>query len=260
MAIRTDASKGNDSVGGTKRFLIAGVGGIAPILVSLAAVDLETLLFKITVIATLAYAIKVLVLYAIGGFVGWLHSSENDMRKLFQLGIVAPALITTALNGGRVPVPKAPEPMRDNPSVRESSRPATGSNWTVLSPAYAEETELKSTDGSTMKGSVKQWSLPYETPVQQLKRGLFGSLPDNVYFVVAGSDATQEGAERLADDIRKRGFDANVYEPYRGNSYYAVVIGAQLTLQQARDLRERARLKGLPSDTYIWTYPQGDPR
>jgi len=259
MVTRTSASKSNESVGGQKRFLIAGVGGIAPILVSLAAVDLETLLFKITVVATLAYTIKVLVLYAIGGFVGWLHSGENDMRKLFQLGIVAPALITTALNGGRVPVPKAPEPIRDNPTVSESPRPASGISWNVLSPAYGQEAEVK-TDSPNTKDSVKQWSLPSETAVQQLKRGLFGSLPENVYFVVAGSDATQEGAEKLADDIRKRGFVANVYEPYRGNSYYAVVIGTQLTLQQARDLRERARSKGLPGDTYIWTYPNNDTR
>ncbi|WP_124890920.1 hypothetical protein [Burkholderia stagnalis] len=67
MVTSTTSLKGSESVGGTKRFLVAGLGGIAPILVSLATVDLETLLFKITIIATVAYAIKVLVLYAIGG-------------------------------------------------------------------------------------------------------------------------------------------------------------------------------------------------
>jgi hypothetical protein len=61
---------------------------------------------------------------------------------------------------------------------------------------------------------------------------------------------------KRANEIRKRGFSADVYAPYAENKYYAVVIGAQLTLSQARQIRQDARLKGLPDDTYLWTFPQ----
>ncbi|SAL07539.1 Sporulation related domain protein [Caballeronia calidae] len=242
MSIDTShlASEAQPHVSNWQRVVIAGIGGIAPVLVSLVVVDLETLLLQITVLTISAYVIKVSALFGIGGFVGWLNRKEHDVVKLFQLGIVAPALITTALNGGRVALPHDLE--------KEASRVA----WLMISQAYAAPVlKVDANEGRRLRS----FALPDETPAQQISRGLFGTVPQNVYFVIAGSYRSLDNAQNAAGDIRKHGFPAEVYEPYAGNDYYAVVIGAQMTLTDARKLRDDARQKGLPSGTYVWTFP-----
>jgi hypothetical protein len=217
-----------------RRFIVAGLGGITPVLLSLVVVDLETLLINVTVLAIISYAIRVLALFALGGLVGWLHRKEIDAVKLFQLGIAAPALITAAINGGRITLPQTP-------AIHTSH-----SSWSIISEAVAQPASE----------NIKQFSLPKETPSQQVVRGLFGTLPKNVWYVIAGSTTTKEEAERKAEEARKKGFPADVYAPYGGNPCYAVVIGSQLTQSQAQELRNKAVSAGLPKDTYLWTFPQ----
>lgn len=227
----------NTNLSDRQRFLFAGVGGIMPTLLNLIVIDLETLLLSVTVLSLLSYLIRVLALFAIGGVVGWLNRGEGDPIKLFQLGIAAPALITAAMNGGRVSLPDAP------------AAPSPQSAWHIVSEAYARTEE---------DNRVKQFAMPEETSVQQIYRGFFGALPKNVWFVVVGSHLTQDAAEKQARHIRDNypGFAADIYAPYGGNPYYAVVIGAQLTQQDARRLRQQAISAGFPKDTYLWTFPQ----
>ena len=224
----------SDKVSGPKRFLFAGLGGLAPLLLNLVVIDLQTLLLDLTLLAVLSYLIRVLALFALGGIVGWLHKTECDPVKLFQLGIAAPALITAAINGGQVTIPEKPA---------DSHRQSTG----IVSVAYAQ---------TAAEERVKTFSLPRETPAQQIYRGLFGATPKNVWFVIAGSHLTLQAAENQVAALHKRGFPADVYAPYGGNPYYAVVIGAQLTREEARQLRAKAVRAGLPGDTYLWTFPQ----
>lgn len=220
---------------GRQRFLIAGIGGITPVLLSLVVIDLRTLLLNVTALAIATYAIRAAALFAVGGLIGWLHRNEVDPVKLFQLGIAAPALITAAINGGRVTLPQV-----SGPQTAQSS-------WGIVAPAYAEPTG---------ESHLKRFSLPRETATQQIFRGLFGSVPKNVWFVIAGSHGTRNAAEKQARDIRARGFRAEVYAPYDGNSRYSVVIGAQMTHAAARRLRHNAIVLGLPKDTHLWTFPE----
>lgn len=215
--------------------MIAGLGGIAPVLLSLVVIDLQTLLLDLTLLAVLSYLIKVLALFAIGGLVGWLNKTESDAVKLFQLGIAAPALITAAINGGRITLPE------------KATEPSVSSSISIVSQTYAQP---------TLAQEVKQFSLPQETPRQQIYRGLFGATPKNVWFVISSSHPTQEAAEKQAADCRKKGFSADIYAPYGSNPNYAVVIGSQITLSEARQLRLKAIKSGLPQDTYLWTFPQ----
>lgn len=63
----------NHRVGSTSprtRFMIAGLGGITPVLLSLVVIDLETLLLDVTPLAVVSYLIRVLALFAVGGLVG----------------------------------------------------------------------------------------------------------------------------------------------------------------------------------------------
>lgn len=223
-----------EMLGGPKRFIFAGLGGLAPLLMNLVVIDLQTLLLDLTLLAVLSYLIRVVALFVLGGIVGWLHKTECDPVKLFQLGIAAPALITAAINGGQVTIPEKPA----EAVLRTSLFVATA--WAQP----AAETRLK------------EFSLPKETATQQVFRGLLGATPKNVWFVIAGSHRTQQAAEQQAAGIRRKGFPADVYAPYGGNPYYAVVIAAQVTLPQARQLRLKAIRSGLPSDTYLWTFPR----
>lgn len=226
----------NTTISGRQRFLFAGLGGIMPVLLNLIVIDLETLLLSVTWLSVLSYLIRVLALFAIGGLVGWLNRGERDPIKLFQLGIAAPALITAAMNGGRVSLP---EPV---------SAPNQPLSWHIISQAHAQ----------TPQSTLKRFSLPQETASQQIYRGFLGMLPKNVWFVIAGSFRTQDAAEQRAQEIRRRypGFSAEVYAPYGGNPYYAVVIGALLTQEEARNLQQKAISAGFPKDTYLWTFPQ----
>lgn len=218
-----------------QRFIIAGIGGMMPVLLSLIVIDLETILLQVTALSVASYAIRAIALFAVGGLVGWLNKKEIDPVKLFQLGIAAPALITAAINGGRITLPNLPADSH------------TRTSWSVISLAQAQ---------NAPDANLKQFSLPEETPTQQIYRGLLGVVPKNVWYVIAGSHATREAAGKQATEIRKRGFQADVYAPYGGNPYYAVVVGAQLTLAEARQVQQKAVASGLPKDTYLWTFPQ----
>jgi hypothetical protein len=220
------------------RFLVGGVGGIAPVLINLFVIDLAAILVQVTSLVIISYLIRVVALFFVGGFVAYLNK-EQDPYKVFQLGIAAPALITAILNGNNVPAPR--------PNITALTDPHAYYITFFPTPAYAQ---------SPNEDNVKHFTPPQETPSQQLKRGLFGTTQKNTWFVIAGSHLTEEEAKREAEQIRQKGFSADVYAPYGDNQYYAVVIGAMLTLPEAQQLRTKAIEAGLRRDTYLWTFPR----
>ena len=83
-----------------RRFLLGGGGALMPVLVSLLAIDLGALLDSQSNLTTgniIGFAIRYLVLFVVGGVVAYLHEDETKSFKLFELGIVAPALITSLI-------------------------------------------------------------------------------------------------------------------------------------------------------------------
>jgi len=226
-----------------QRILIGGLGALTPVIMNLVAVDLEALLVKLTLLALIGYILRGLVLFFLGGVMAYLHKDENNRLKIFELGIVAPALITALINAGNVQVPKA--------TVQKYGT-ATGSIISIPS-AYAQPTE---------KEEIKTFSLPEETRAQQFWRGLTGSTPERVWFVIVGSHLKMEDAEEQAQQINQKnlGFTAEVYAPYGGNPYYGVIIGANLTYKEAEELRQQAISAGFPKDPpmapYLWSIPR----
>jgi hypothetical protein len=111
-----------------QRFAIGGLGGLLPLIVSFLSFDPATV---ITYLDTLppgvyvGYLIKTIVLFALGGTLAALSESATPWT-LVQLGIAAPALITSYINGAAVSGPT------------ESGRQAT-SSIAVISSAYAAE-------------------------------------------------------------------------------------------------------------------------
>jgi hypothetical protein len=100
------------------RFWIGGGGAMLPLLVTLLAVDLGPLIDHPSALSIGTYvgaAIRYIVLFAIGGIVAALNSDEVQPVKLVQLGIAAPALISTYVNAQP---PK--QPVGQPPSARVS--------------------------------------------------------------------------------------------------------------------------------------------
>ena len=77
-----------------KKIMIGGLGALTPVIMNLLIVDLNVLLVKFTSLAFIGYVIRVIILFYLGGLVAFLHKDENSPIKIFELGIIAPALIT----------------------------------------------------------------------------------------------------------------------------------------------------------------------
>lgn len=215
-----------------ERFLLGGAGGIAPVVVGLIVVDLQILLVNLTIVAVIAYMIRVTALFLLGGFMAWIHKKESEPWKLVQLGIAAPAVAVAILNGSNVPVPEVP-----------AEKTSSASSFLVSS-SYAQD-----------QASAKVFTYPRESTLQQLKRGLWGATPRNVYFVVADAFPTMAEAERHARELQARGVTSEVYAPFGSNPNYSVVVGSHLALEEARLLRETVVSNRVANNAYVWTFP-----
>lgn len=91
-----------ETMKGITRFLWGGLGALAPTIVSLSLLDIETITLRLEEHSAAAwitgYSVRVTALFVLGGLWAYLHKTEHDTTKLFQLGIVGPALITGMLN------------------------------------------------------------------------------------------------------------------------------------------------------------------
>ena len=222
-----------------KKIIIGGLGALTPVIMNLLIVDFEVVFVKIALFAFIGYVIRLVVLFSLGGFVAFLHKGENSPMKIFELGIVAPALIIGMVNAGRVPILKAP------PQTAETS----AASFSLIPSVYALPPQEE---------EVKEFSLPKESAIQQIWRGLSSSSYKKIWFVIVGSHPELEDARNQAQQINQRGedFRADVYKPYDDNPNYSVVIGSNLTFKEADKLKKKAIEAELPKDTHLWTFPK----
>ena len=80
--------------------------------------------------------------------------------------------------------------------------------------------------------------------------GVTGNL-DNSWFVIVGSHKDKKDAQKQVDELKAKGYAAEVFKP-TNSKYYGVVIGSWLKKEQAQALSEKALKDGLPKDTYLW--------
>lgn len=121
------------------RFLCGGAGGMAPILVSLILADATLLAVYLRDPYFLAgFGVRSFGLFVLGGLWAWMHVSEHDPKKLFQLGIVAPAMIIGMIH--------ASDAAKAN--GLEGASGASGFSFSIISSAHANEhtTSEESTD------------------------------------------------------------------------------------------------------------------
>lgn len=111
-----------------RRFYIGGFGALMPVMVSLLAIDIGAMLNGWTVGNIVGTLIRYVILFMIGGFVAYLHEDEIKPFKLFEIGIAAPALITSLITAQGVS------------GGGDSDEAVTGSvSFSIISAAYAAD-------------------------------------------------------------------------------------------------------------------------
>ncbi len=219
------------------RITLGALGGISPIIISLLVVDIVQLFNETGLMDGIGLGIRFLVLIFIGGLVGYLHNKEEEPFKLFQLGIAAPALLTTAINGNSI---------ANQTLMKEHSASADTPHYFFIKSAHAAETDYK---------NLSTFKQPKVSNTQLFLRGLIGTKlfsDDDDYFVIIGSHKNISKAKHQVKQVKKKKFKAKIYEPTDGSQYYSVVIGANLNLDEAKKLQAQAIKNGLPRDTFLW--------
>ena len=113
-----------------KRFLIGGGGALMPVLVSFLAIDIGAALSNdenLTTANIIGIAIRYVILFLVGGVVAYLHEDEHKPFKLFELGIAAPALITSLITA---------QGLAANPNSTADNQ-TTSINLSLIGAAYA---------------------------------------------------------------------------------------------------------------------------
>jgi hypothetical protein len=219
------------------KILVGGLGALTPIILNLLVVDLQTTFTSITFLVVLGYLIRVGVLFAIGGGMAYFHKDERNALKLFEIGIVAPALITALMNG----------------TTNTKNTNARASNETTVVTASMTDFFIPTAYAQSDDPEVKKYTPPKEGLSTQLWRGISGSQDERVWFVVAGTyrQGELQKARELRRNIGNSGYKADIY----GNDkYLAVVIGANLTAGDAKALKEKADRDKLPSYGEFYLY------
>ena len=113
-----------------KRFWIGGGGALLPLLVTLLAVDISQIVDSRTSITLGVYIgaiLRYLVLFILGGIVAWLNSDEDKPFKLVQLGIGAPAILSSLINAA--------------PPVKQTAFLERHIDFALIATAHARETD-----------------------------------------------------------------------------------------------------------------------
>ncbi len=84
------------------------------------------------------FLIRYIILFAVGGFVAYLHDDEDKPFKVVELGIAAPALITSLMTAQAVYVP----PIGPGEALQINS----AFSFSVIGSAYAGAVDSKSGD------------------------------------------------------------------------------------------------------------------
>ena len=217
------------------RILVGAIGGISPIIISLLVVDVIALYNETGLMDGIGLGVRFLVLVFIGGLIGYLHHNEDEPFKLFQLGIAAPALLTTAINGNSV----------INQDYMREHTAQTSISFFIKS-AHADQATYSNID-LFQQSKVNDFQL--------FLRGLIGTKlfsDEDDWYVIVGSHRNIDSAQAQVKSVNQKKYMAKVYSPVSQSKYYSVAIGANLDLKTAEQLRRQAIKSGLPKDSYLW--------
>jgi hypothetical protein len=167
-----------------ERWLYGGLGSMAPLAVIGTTTDTVAVFSTLTVVVAAAWTFKCLMLFAIGGFVAFLHRTEADTWKCFVIGISAPALITTGISG----------------TAARINAPAPQAGLGIFSRAHAAPNPETVAAGSRIR--IVPTSGLAEGVAEQIKRGLFGIDPP-LSLVVVSAETSESAARTVAGDVAR---------------------------------------------------------
>ncbi len=165
-------------------------------------------------------------------------ASEPQSRKWIYVGVAAMAIIFAVTLVWRKPSNAVPDIAKPTPP------PPTAA------PIVQEERpRAKDTPTPVAKSAV----IAKSTPAIPRRSGASGS-----WNVVIAEYARLGDAQRRADQIRKKWpeFHAEVYAPNGEKPPHLVILGSELSREDALALRDKARATGLPQDTYMRRLPK----
>lgn len=221
-----------------QRVILGAIGGITPYLVTLLSIDFKSAVLSYEVLDWVGLIVRCFILTFLGSLVAYLHKAENEPFKLFQLGLAAPALLATFINGGAGNNEALPSPVKAGNYTISVFREAVAEDGTYVNSGMLRE--------------------PKVSGASRFFRGLFGTklktTEGETYFVIVGSHKQYEQAKKQADNLENKNYKAEVFNPYGLSKYYGVVIASNVSREEAIHLRDKAIADGLPSDSYIWTY------
>lgn len=158
---------------GRKRFFIGGAGALMPILITLMSIDFITMFDTesgVSIGHIIGFVTRYIILFTIGGIIAYLHEDETKAFKLFQIGIAAPALVTSLITANGI-----------NSEIQQKNNHNESSfNFNIISSAYAYDE--KQTEPS------KEQSV-----LNDILQGISGSAYKNIY--IKKSNLSQEVGE-----------------------------------------------------------------
>ncbi|CAN2040447.1 SPOR domain-containing protein [Candidatus Magnetomoraceae bacterium gMMP-15] len=234
--------------------IVGSFAGTIPVLLNLLNIEVTTILKEFDWLTFCGYAIRVILLMVLSGFLVYVNS-EVDKRKALQIGIMAPAILIGYINGENLDDTKkqlnyAQEQIqqlsdydKNDKNVKYYKEPSfrDRSVFSFIPSAYAD-------NDSVLKGRHRDpgsWDRLWYGLTGKIKKG---------WFVISGSHKSKEAAQQQARKLEKMGYKAMVFPPFGSNQYYGVIIGSYINFDEAKTLRDQAIKDGLPKDTYLWKY------
>lgn len=258
------------------KFLIGGLGGCLAVF----GPDIGKIMFSwqepsLSLANFICFLFKLFIAFGLGSLMVALYKDEENLMKLLQLGLAAPAFFIGISNGANIAAQNTNYIQLNNQfsaqigtMTNEINELKSRLNRTFLDQGTPNQNLGRNFDFKIFIVNAqyqqpnltefKQFSLPKVTTGEKILKGIYGSgIPENTWFVIVGSHINSGDAVKQAEEINQKmpDFHAEVYAPYGGNPYHAVVIGSNLTLNKAKELRKKAVAAGLPKDTYLWTLP-----
>ena len=132
-----------------KRFLFGGTGALLPVLVSILTLDINAYLSDPEALmhAAPGIIIRYALLFFLGGFITYLHDDEDKPFKLVELGIAAPALISSLVAGHAA--------VNSSPAQVGNDRHAAVLDFSIISSANAESSEKLQIGGGFFSDILK---------------------------------------------------------------------------------------------------------
>jgi hypothetical protein len=221
------------------RYFIACIGALSPIVISLVAFDLNSLLADASALTAGSYVVQKAGLCVAACLVVWLSPDAIKPLTIFQLGVTAPAflggLITSAYH------------------AQQSNQHAMFDVPAIIGTASAQPAPVASSAAG--QASAKDCKPPLTTS-QQVLKGLVGALPADRWYVVYSSNRLLPSATGDVQDVQKKyagKFQSAICAPVNGDDRYRVVLGSNLTYDAATKLRAAAIAAGVPSDIWVWS-------